>query len=105
MAEFISSYKGINYKVPESGKYAKFSDGRLVTEDGQTVSYLREHPDFGVSLNEIKRQGMTIQAGVDICACGKVFQDKRARHAHQLHCKVFKSQDEGGREKEEPDGD
>ena len=51
--QFVSTYKGINYKVSDANKHAKFNDGKLVTSDPQVADYLRQHPDFGVTLTEV----------------------------------------------------
>ena len=47
---FVSTYKGIKYKVPKTGKIAVFDDGRLTTEDKDTIDYLKGHKDFGANL-------------------------------------------------------
>jgi hypothetical protein len=85
MAEFVSTYREVNYKIPETAdKHAKFSDGRLQTNDEQVVSYLRQHRDFGNTLTEIEhpdRKSMTV--GVCICeVCGKVFDTKAQLTGH-----------------------
>jgi len=86
--EFISTYKEINYKVPESNKFAKFHQGRFATKDDQVVSYLREHPDYGVTLTEVDRPGKSIAVEVSICdICGKVFKTRQQLSAHKLSCK------------------
>lgn len=84
MAEFISTYAGINYKIPESPKKAKFEAGRLVTTDEQVISYLREHSDYGNSLTEIEHQGRRgIIVDASICPrCERIFRSQQALAAH-----------------------
>jgi hypothetical protein len=87
-AEFISTYQGITYKVPESDKYARFHNGRLVTKDEQIISYLREHPDYGVTLTEIEnptRRGIT----VDICICPECKRTFKTKEALAVHLEKF----------------
>lgn len=86
MAEFISTYQGINYKVPESNKHAKFTRGRLSTNDEQTISYLREHQDYGSTLTELGGAGgKSMTVDVHFCqapGCDRVFKTKAALLAH-----------------------
>jgi hypothetical protein len=95
-AEFISTYAGIRYKIPESDKIARFNNGRFSTNDEQTISYLREHPDYGVTLTEVEnptRRG--IVSGVDICkVCGKVFHNRGEFMAHMKTHKKEKEDEE-----------
>ncbi len=88
-AEFISTYQGITYKVPESDKYARFKQGRLVTGDEEVISYLREHEDYGITLTEVEHPGRKgIVAGVDICPkCGRTFKSREtlAEHMEKFH--------------------
>lgn len=88
MAEFLSAYQGMNYKVPESGKHAKFEAGRYVTKDEQIISYLREHSDYGNALTEIEHPGKRgIVVDVLICPhCERVFRSQGALAVHmQTH--------------------
>lgn len=86
MAEFISTYQGINYKVPESNKHAKFDRGRLSTNDEQVVSYLRQHQDYGSTLTELKGAGgKSVTVGVHFCSvegCDRVFKTEAALRGH-----------------------
>jgi len=87
-AEFISTYQGITYKVPESDKYARFKQGRLMTKDEQVISYLREHPDYGVTLTEVEnptRRGIT----VDICICPECKRTFKTEEALAAHLEKF----------------
>jgi len=105
--EFISTYKGITYKVPESDKYARFRDGKLVTSDEQVISYLREHPDYGVTLTEtgdINRRSFTV--GVAICPeCKRVFKSNEALATHLEKFHKIKQEEisEGEQERVEED--
>lgn len=82
--EFISTHPGITYKIPETeNKYARFSSGRFRTKDEQIISYLRQHPDYGVTLTEIEGLRQAVTVGVAICPrCGRVFKTKEALNAH-----------------------
>lgn len=86
MAEFISTYQGIRYKIPESDKTVKFERGKLSTNDEQVVSYLRQHPDYGSTLTEIEnpdRKSITVD--LHFCpveGCDKVFKTQQALAAH-----------------------
>ena len=87
MAEFISTYRGIDYKIAgTSDKHAKFNNGRLSTKDEQVISYLRKHPDYGATLTEIEnpdRKGITV--GVHFCpadGCDRVFKTEQALKGH-----------------------
>jgi len=87
MAEFISTYQGINYKIPESDKYAKFNQGRFSTSDEQVISYLRQHPDYGSVLTEVENPTRTTGMTVDMyfCpveGCDRVFKTAQALAAH-----------------------
>lgn len=89
MPEFISTYQGITYKVPESDRYARFKQGRLVTQDEQVASYLREHPDYGTTLTETDLPGRkSIVVGVDICPeCNRTFKSRETltEHLEKFH--------------------
>lgn len=93
MAEFISAYQGINYKVPESNKHAKFNQGRLSTNDEQTISYLRQHQDYGSTLTEIGGAGSkSVAVDVHFCpaeGCDRVFKSEAALRGHM---KVHKNE-------------
>lgn len=84
MVEFVSKYREMNYKIPESEKHARFTDGRLFTNDSQVISYLREHPDYGQTLTDVgKTSRKIIAAGVDICpVCGKICRNKFGLKGH-----------------------
>lgn len=110
MAEFISTYQGINYKVPESSKHAKFERGRLSTNDEQTISYLRQHQDYGSTLTELGGAGSkSVTVGVHFCpveGCGRVFKTEAALRAHmRVHKGEGENQDNKGNEGDELDGD
>jgi len=97
VAEFISTYQGINYKVPESDKVARFQRGRLSTTDGQVISYLRNHPDYGSTLTEVENPTRSTGVTVDVyfCPeCDKVFKTQQALAAHM---RSHKGDDEGER--------
>ena len=68
--EFVSKYRSMNYKVPESNKCVKFEDGKATVNDSQSESYLRQHPDFGCNLTTIekpKAPNTTVTVGLDFC--------------------------------------
>ncbi len=100
MPEFISKYQGINYKIPETSKNAKFNQGRLSTNDEQTVSYLRQHQDYGSTLTEVGKSKPSMTVGVCFCpveGCGRVFQSEAALRGHM---KVHKGETNGEPAKE-----
>lgn len=92
--QFVSTYQGITYKVPDSDKYARFNHGRLVTDDEQVASYLREHPDYGVTLTEAGSPGKR-SITVDICICPECGRTFKTREALSAHMKVHKKKEEG----------
>lgn len=82
-ATFISKYQGINYKVPESDKTAKFERGRFSTNDDQVVSYLRDHQDYGTTLTEVGSSGPSMTVDVIFCPeCDRVFKTPQALATH-----------------------
>lgn len=96
MAEFISVHGGITYKIPDSDKkYARFSGGRFSTQDEEVADYLRQHPDYGVTLTEIENPTRTvaISPGVYICKnCGAAFKTSQQ---YAAHCRVCGKNEEG----------
>jgi len=84
MVEFISTYEGINYKIPESKKYARFTNGKFATNDSQVISYLHGHPDYGQTLTDTgKTSKKSITVDVAICPiCGKVCGSKLGLNGH-----------------------
>jgi hypothetical protein len=102
MAEFISTYQGINYKVPGSNKCAKFERGRLSTSDEQTIDYLRRHQDYGHTLTEAE----TPKGSLDVyfCpadGCDRVFKSEAALRGHM---KVHKGDGDSGVDNENNGG-
>lgn len=96
MAQFISTYQGIGYKVPESDKVAKFERGRLSTNDEQVVSYLREHQDYGSTLTEVESSSGAMAVDVHFCPVeGCDFVSKTAQGL-AAHMKVHKKDDGSG---------
>ncbi|HIE12965.1 MAG TPA: hypothetical protein EYP63_06025 [Desulfotomaculum sp.] len=91
-AEFSSFYPQITYKIPESDKYARFDRGKLVTQDEQVISYLREHQDFGSTLHEVTRSRPSVTVNALFCpfpGCDRVFNNERSLRAHMM--RVHKS--------------
>lgn len=86
--EFLSKYKSMNYKIPESNKNVKFEDGKAIVNDSQAESYLRQHPDFGCNLTTLetpKAPNTTVSVGVDFCkveGCGFVAKNEAGMMAH-----------------------
>lgn len=99
MAQFISTYQGIRYKIPESDKVAKFERGRLSTKDEQVISYLREHQDYGCTLTEVESPSGAMTVDVHFCpveGCDKVFKSQQALAAHMRTHKQDDSNVDGG---------
>lgn len=97
---FISTYSGIKYKVPKTGKVAQFEGGRLTTDDKDTIEYLKNHSDFGSSLTTagIPRPPAKMAVSMNLCPeCGKGFADDEQYIEHlQMHIAEGKKPPEAG---------
>jgi hypothetical protein len=80
---FLSTHAGMNYKIPDSDKNAKFTQGRFQTGDEQVISYLRDHNDYGVTLTEMEQPKATMQVDLHFCKqCDAVFKTQAVLDAH-----------------------
>ena len=68
--EFLSRYQKMTYKIPESNKVINFNEGKAIVNDSQSVSYLKQHEDYGVTLTTAdipKAPNTMVTVGVDFC--------------------------------------